>query len=93
MTDNNSTETESLMEYPCEFTIKTMGYANIEFDLIAAEIVRRHAPDMGEGAVKTKLSKTNKYMSVSITITAQSREQMDAIYQDLHDNEHVLMSL
>jgi len=90
---NNDEQHNALMDYPCEFTIKTMGYAHIEFDAIAVSIIRRHVPYLTEGAVKTKLSQTHKYISVSITITAQNKQQMDAIYQDLTDNEHVLMSL
>ncbi|ORU91896.1 MAG: transcriptional regulator [Cycloclasticus sp. symbiont of Bathymodiolus heckerae] len=82
-----------LMDYPCEFTIKTMGYAHIELDLIVVDIVRRHAPDISENAVQSKFSKSKKYISLSVTITAQSKQQMDAIYQDLFNCEHVLMSL
>jgi putative lipoic acid-binding regulatory protein len=92
MTDDNN-EQETIMEFPCEFAIKTMGLSNKEFDLTVVEIVRRHSSDIPEGAVKTKPSKTGKYVSVTITITAQSKKQMDAIYQDLTDCEHVLMSL
>lgn len=90
LTDNQHNE---LMDYPCKFTIKTMGFANIEFDVIVVDIIRRHAPDISDHSVKSTFSKTKKYVSVSITITAQNKQQMDAIYQDLTDCEHVLMSL
>ncbi|MFT6624699.1 MAG: putative lipoic acid-binding regulatory protein [Cycloclasticus sp.] len=94
MTDKPGDEQHNLlMDYPCEFTIKTMGFAHIEFDLIAIDIIRRHVPDISQDAVKKKFSKSQKYISLSITITAQSKQQMDAIYQDLTDSEHVLMSL
>ena len=86
-------EKETLMEFPCDFTIKTMGLSGKDFDLIAFEIVQRHAPDLSEKSVATKSSKTGKYISVSITLLAQSKKQLDAIYQDLTDSEHVLMSL
>jgi len=93
MTDQSDEQHNALMDYPCPFTIKTMGLANTEFDLIVVEIIRRHAPDIGENAVQSKFSKSEKYVSLSVTITAQSKQQMDAIYQDLTDCEHVLMSL
>lgn len=83
----------TLMEFPCKFTIKTMGLANKDFSLIATEIVRQHAPELDHQSVESKLSKTGKYISISITINAQNKQQMDAIYQDLTDCEHVLMSL
>ncbi len=82
-----------LMDYPCVFTIKTMGYANVNLDIVVVEIVRRHAPDITENAVQSKFSKSKKYISLSVTLTAKSKQQMDAIYQDLFDCEHVLMSL
>lgn len=94
MTDKTPDELhDELMDYPCQFTIKTMGFSHIELDLIVIEIIRRHAPDVSDEAVKSKFSKSKKYVSLSISITAQNKQQMDAIYQDLTDCEHVLMSL
>jgi len=94
MTDKSPDELhDELMDYPCQFTIKTMGFANIELDIIVVDIIRRHAPDVSNDTVKSKFSKSKKYISLSITITAQNKQQMDAIYQDLTDCEHVLMSL
>jgi putative lipoic acid-binding regulatory protein len=84
---------ETLLEFPCDFSIKAMGLATPEFDLLVAEIVRNHAPDLKEGAVKTKTSKGGKYLSVTVTITATSKKQLDSIYQDLTDHKLVLMSL
>lgn len=86
-------EEETLLEFPCDFSIKAMGLHSADFDALVAEIVRRHAPDLGEGAVQTKTSKGGKYLSVTVTITATSKKQLDSIYQDLTDHEMVLMSL
>lgn len=86
-------ESDTLFEFPCSFSIKSMGHANIDLDVIVVEIVRRHAPDLGEGCVTTRQSKGGKYVSVTVTLEAQSKQQLDAIYQDLTDCEHVLMSL
>lgn len=90
---NNNTPQGTIMEFPCAFAIKTMGLANTGFDRVALDIVCRHSPDVSNDNVQTKLSKTGKYVSVTISMTAQSKQQMDAIYQDLTDCEHVLMSL
>ncbi|MCP3671380.1 MAG: DUF493 domain-containing protein [Gammaproteobacteria bacterium] len=86
-------EEETLLEFPCEFSIKAMGVATSEFDALVAEIVRQHAPDLGEGAVRTRPSSGGKYLGVTVTINATSKEQLDAIYQALTDHELVLMSL
>ncbi len=84
---------DTLLKFPCDFSIKAMGLATPEFDALVVEIVRRHAPDLGEGAVQTRASKGGKYLAVTVTISATSKVQLDAIYQDLTDHELVLMSL
>ena len=33
-------ETESLMQFPCEFSVKAMGLAEGDFDAVVVEIVR-----------------------------------------------------
>jgi putative lipoic acid-binding regulatory protein len=86
-------EEESPLKFPCEFPIKAMGKADCELDIIVVEIVRRHVPDLSEGAVHTRDSTQGNYISVTVTITATSRAQLDAIYQDLVDCEAVIMAL
>ncbi len=84
---------ESLMEFPCEFPIKAMGKAGKDFDLLIVSIVRKHIPDVLEGAVKTRLSTEGKFISVTVTVQAHNREQLDNIYMELTAHERVLMAL
>ena len=84
---------ETLLEFPCQFPIKAMGKANLKLDLLVIEIVRRHAPDIKEGAVSTRASKDGNYIAVTVIVEASSKQQLDAIYQDLTDHPHVLMAL
>ncbi len=84
---------ETLLEFPCQFPIKAMGKTNVELDLLVIEIVRRHVADINEGAVTTRPSKDGNYIAVTIIIEASSKQQLDAIYQDLTDHPHVLMAL
>lgn len=86
-------DTETLFEFPCQFSIKAMGKSRDDFDAIVVEIVRRHVNDIREGAVSTRPSKAGTYTSVTVTIEASSRAQLDAIYQDLTDSPDVLMAL
>jgi len=86
-------EEESPLKFPCEFPIKAMGKSDCSLDTIVVEIVRRHAPDLGEGAIKTRASANGNYISVTVTVNATSRKQLDAIYQDLVDCEAVIMAL
>ena len=84
---------ETLFEFPCEFPIKAMGKADVELPVIVTEIVRRHVSEVDEAAIKTRPSKDGNFLSVTVIIEASSKQQLDAIYQDLTDHPHVLMSL
>lgn len=84
---------ETLFDFPCEFPIKVMGEAADDFDGLIVGLVRRHSPDLGEGAVSTRMSRGGRYMSVTVTIQARSRAQLDAIYMDLTAHDRVLMAL
>jgi hypothetical protein len=84
---------QPLFRFPCDYPIKAMGRSDGDFDAVVVEINRKQYPDIIEGAVKSRLSKAGKYMSVTMTIQAQSRVQRDGIYRDLVANEKVLMAL
>ncbi len=88
-----SNEQESLLEFPCSFPIKAMGKAEPGFDLIIVELIRRHVPDLHEGAVVSRTSKGGEWVSVTVTIQANSKAQLDAIYLDLSAHEKVYMAL
>ena len=87
------TEEDSVMTFPCRFPIKVMGMAEENFDITVVNIVRRHVPDLTEGSVKSRLSKEGKYISVTVTVEAESKQQLDNIYLELTSHEKVLMAL
>lgn len=89
MSDNE----ETLLKFPCDFPIKVMGRAEPGFDELIVELVRKHAPDLTEGAVKSRPSKGGKWISVTVTLRAESKAQIDAIYLDLTAHEKVVMAL
>lgn len=84
---------QKLLEFPCVFPIKVMGKKNEEFDLEVITIVRRHVPDLGEAAVKSRDSRNGRFVSLTITINATSQAQLDAIYVELTRHPSVLMAL
>lgn len=81
------------MEFPCDFPIKIMGRANLDFELKILSIIRKHTPDLGETAIRVRHSKEGNYMSITVTIPAKSKQQLDAIYQELSSEKTVLMLL
>lgn len=88
-----SEDDESVLKFPCKFPIKAMGKSDCKLDLIVVEIIRKHAPDLGEGAVYHRDSTQGNYTSVTVVVNATSRAQLDAIYQDLVDCEAVIIAL
>ncbi len=83
----------SLIEYPCGFPIKIMGHTQAGFAQNVLEIVKRHAPDFDGASMEMKASKQGKYLSITCTINATSREQLDALYRELCDHPMVVMVL
>jgi len=86
-------EQASPLEFPCRFPIKAMGLAECDFDALVTSIIRRHVPRLPEGAAVSRASRGGKYLAVTVTIEATSREQLDAIYRDLSGHARVLMAL
>lgn len=82
----------SLLSFPCDFPIKVMGHTADDFDALVVGLVRKHSPDLLEGAVRTRLSRQGKFISITVTVQAQSRAQLDAIYMELTAHERVLMA-
>ncbi|MBX3630419.1 MAG: DUF493 family protein [Nitrosomonas sp.] len=74
---------ESLIEYPCDFPIKIMGKAEQNFTRTALAIVKHHAPDFDETTIEIRSSKGGNYLSITCTVHATSRDQLDALYRAL----------
>ncbi|HEX5515007.1 MAG TPA: DUF493 domain-containing protein [Gammaproteobacteria bacterium] len=83
----------SLLKFPCRFPIKAMGRTNSALVQQVEELVRRHVPNLKTGDISTRPSTRGNYVAITITITATSREQLDAIYLDLNSHENIVMTL
>jgi uncharacterized protein len=81
------------IEYPLDFPIKVMGRREPRLVQTIVDIVKRHAPEFDPATVELRPSKKNSYLSVTCTIRATSREQLDALYRELCDHPAVVMVL
>ncbi len=86
-------EEETLFEFPCKFPIKVMGKVGAGFHQQVIDIVQRHAPELDEASVTSRMSGNKNYVSITVTIMATSREQLDNIYLDLTACPAVIMAL
>ncbi len=83
----------SLIEYPCDFPIKVMGLSQPGFAQAIIEVVLRHDPTFSADSMEMRSSKAARYLSLTCTVRATSRVQLDALYQELCDHTMVTMVL
>jgi len=86
-------EPQSLLTFPCVFPMKIMGRREDGFAQNVSEIVLRHAPDFHVETIEMRTSKNGRYLSLTVTLNAKSREQLDALYSELSRHPMVLMVL
>ena len=73
----------SLIDYPSQFPIKVMGL-NVDGFVHAMVTVARHFdPGFDAASVELRPSKADKYLGVTLIVTATSREQLDELYRTL----------
>ncbi len=74
---------KDLIEYPCDFPLKIMGATRDDFLPAVTEIVCAHDPDFDTSTIETRHSSNGNYLSITATIRATSRQQLDSIYMAL----------
>jgi putative lipoic acid-binding regulatory protein len=84
---------DTLLDFPCVFPLKIMGRADGALAETVFGIVRRHAPDFDATAVETRASSGGKYLSLTCTINATSKAQLDALYRELSGHPAVKIVL
>lgn len=91
--DGLEKEEETLLKFPTPFPIKAMGKRDDDFAQIVLEIILKHAPDFDASTLEMRPSKNSNFLSVTATINAQSKAQLDNIYRALTAHPSVLMAL
>ncbi|PIZ03408.1 MAG: DUF493 domain-containing protein [Gammaproteobacteria bacterium CG_4_10_14_0_8_um_filter_38_16] len=90
---NGHHQETSPIQFPCDFTIKIMGRTDSHFEKIALALVKQHFPDFNTIQMQKKLSKDNHFLSLSVTVYAESKAQLDTLYQELSSTKEILMVL
>jgi uncharacterized protein len=86
-------EKPELLQFPCSYSLKVMGRNTNHFHAVVSSIIERHVAEENGVTYQSRSSSGGKYISVTATFSAQSQEQLAAIYQDLKKHELVLMAL
>ena len=84
---------DSIMEFPCSFPIKMMGRDTPEFHATVRELVEKHTGPLEDDVIQSSLSRNGRFVSITITVSAQSQEQLDNIYREVTAHDDVLMAL
>ena len=84
---------ESLLEFPCAFPLKVMGATQDGFAEEILRVVQQHAPDFDASAMEMRASSGGKYLSLTCTVNATSRAQLDALYRALTSHPMVKVVL
>jgi hypothetical protein len=86
-------EQEQLLQFPCSFPIKVMGRDDAAFRDTVVQIVQKHAGNVSDDDIRTAPSRKGNFVSITITLQAESQQQLDDIYGDLSACDDVLFSL
>jgi putative lipoic acid-binding regulatory protein len=86
-------DAQTLFEFPCAFPLKIMGLANDSLAQAVLEVVLRHAPDFDGATMEMRASSGGKYLSLTCTINATSKAQLDALYRELSSHPLVKVAL
>jgi putative lipoic acid-binding regulatory protein len=84
--------TSTCMNFPCSFPLKVMGHNNHAFESAVQAVIKKHLQETPV-IFERRASGSGKYLSVTATFTATSREQLDALYRELNAHELVVMTL
>ncbi len=85
--------TDTLFQFPCDFPLKVMGRHSDDFRSIALGIVQKHVGAVEPEKIEERPSKDGSYLGLTFNFTANSREQLDALYRELTSCEKVLIVL
>jgi putative lipoic acid-binding regulatory protein len=84
---------DSLITYPCDFPIKIMGVTQDGFAQTMVNVVLLHDPEFDADKMEMRPSSKGNYLSLTVTVRATSREQLDNLYRALSSHPMVKVVL
>ena len=84
---------QSLIEYPSAFPIKVMGMQVEGYVEAITSVALQFDPGFDPATIEHRPSSSGKYLGLTITVTATSREQLDELYRTLSTHPMVKVVL
>ena len=86
-------ERETLLEFPCQFPIKIMGPATDDFEAQIRTLVTAQLGELPASVWKIRPSAKGNFVGMTLTFTATSKAQIDALYRAITAHPDVKMCL
>jgi hypothetical protein len=90
--NNAQQQHSSAIKYPCQFKLKIICHATENLTEKILLLVKEHFPETIPEDITLRNSKESKYTALTVSVYAQSQEQLDQLYQNLADSDNVLMT-
>ena len=89
----NQEQEKGKLSFPCTIGIKAMGRQADDFENMVRELVASHVDSEAIIEVRCRESNKGNYHSVTCEVRLENRQQMEAIYQSMHDHPDILVTL
>ena len=86
-----NTKCDELLDFPCQFPFKVLGVAHPELTDQVIAVLQQHAP--GDYSPTLRPSAKGNYVSLTVTVTAHSKEHLETMYVALGQLELVRVVL
>jgi putative lipoic acid-binding regulatory protein len=82
-----------LLDFPAQFPIKVMGAQHDDFVDVIGDLVREHIPGFSNEDIKVSQSRNGNFISLTVSATVESRDQLEKLYMALADHDMVRIVL
>ena len=86
-------ESETLIEFPCDFPIKVMGETHADFTSEMIKTIQQLETGFDASKIELRGSSGGRYISLTCTVYATSKKQLDDIYRALTSHPMVKVVL
>jgi uncharacterized protein len=84
---------DSPLEFPCNYPVKAMVRTSAEARTAVLTVISRHSDFCHRDDVRIRPSRNGRFESITVTITVNSREQLEKIYAEVRALNEVVMTL
>ena len=80
---------EALLDFPADFPIKVIGPPAEDFVQTIGSVVTTYVPGFDVGSITRNESRSGRFVSLTIEVQVDSREQLQNLYMTLANHEMV----